>query len=293
MARMLIDNHGRAIPETCLTADQVAWMDSHPSSAPKTPLEAAIDKATGFKPGEEAEKHGVASDAAQGADETKQAEVKENAAPVKENAAPVKEKRDWVKKAYECFIRNAVDLEPTDPAGAVWEYFKKNATDELKAKVEQEGKTGASCWKFIEQVARKALGGRSGHIDPVAVYAIAMHYFQDVPKDWDRVKKPARREAASVRTGKGKKTVKGKTKKVEELERKIAQPVSAKHAQELKAKLKQEKERIKEKEKKSKAKKRGGEQGFFFDLMETETVGPDAAHGSAADQDGKEAGDAE
>lgn len=243
--------------------------------------------------------------------ETKPAAEKENAAEVKENAAEVKEKRDWVKEAYECFIKNAVDLEPTDPAGAVWEYFKKNATDELKAKVAAEGKTGVSCWKFIKEVARKALGGRSGHIDPVAVYAIAMHYFQDVPKDWDKVEKPVRREAASVRTGKGKmkggeykgeppknanlKGGKHKTKKIEELERKIAQPGSAKHALELKAKLKAEKERIREKEKKAKAKKRGGEQGFFFDLMETPTVGPDEGHGGmyAAEQDGKEAGDAE
>ena len=222
------------------------------------------------------------------ADETKQAGVKEN-------AAQVKEKRDWVKEAYECFIKNAVELEPTDPAGAIWEYFKKNATDELKAKVAAEGKTGASCWKFIEAVARKALGGRSGHIDPVAVYAIAMHYFQDVPKDWDKAEKPARREAASVKTGKTKANEKAKTKKVEELERKIAQPKSPAHALELKAKLKAEKERIKEKEKKAKAKKRGGEQGFFFDLMETPAVGPDKGNGSVADaeQDGKGAGNAE
>ena len=267
-------------------------MSEEIDNRPKDAFAAAIDAATGYEPGDE---NRVASDAEQDgqgesggavaaevgtADETKPVagETKPGADEtkpdvVKENAEPVKEKRDWVKEAYECFIKNAVDLEPTDPAGAVWEYFKKNATDELKAKVEAEGKTGASCWKFIETVARKALGGKSGHIDPVAIYAIAMHYFQDVPKDWDEVKKPVRREAASVKTANGK-AAKGKpkTKKIEELERKIAQPGSAKHAQELKAKLKAEKERVKEKEKK--AKKRGGEQGFFFDLMETVTVGP-------------------
>ena len=256
-------------------------MNKDEDNKPKTPLEAAINKATGFKPGEETKPAEVKENAAP---------EKENAAPEKENAAPVKGKRDWVKEAYECFIKNAVDLEPTNPAGAVWEYFKKNATDELKAKVEHEGKTGASCWKFIEAVAKKAIRGRSGHVDPVAVYAIAMHYFQDVPKDWDRKdEKPARSEAASVRTGKT------KAKKIEEIERKIAQPLSAKHAQELKAKLKAEKERIKEKERKAKEKKRGGEQGFFFDLMETPTVGPDKGNGGVDDaaQDGKGAGDAE
>lgn len=234
----------------------------------------------------------------QAADETKQAEVKEN-------ASDVKEKHDWVKEAYECFIKNAVDLEPTDPAGAVWEYFKKNATDELKAKVEAEGKTGASCWKFIKEVARKALGGRSGHIDPVAVYAIAMHYFQDVPKDWDKVEKPARREAASVKTGKGKdkrrKTAEAKAKELDAKAVARAKKIAHKNRVELAkelgdkefaAKVEAEGRELteadtKKPDAKKKAKKRGCEQGFFFDLMETPTVGPDAAHGSAAGQDVK------
>ena len=310
MARMLIDSHGRAIPETSLTADLAARMDWKPGeevdNRPKNAFEAAIDKATGYEPGDE---NSVVSDAAQdgqgegggaeaaetkpGADETKQAEVKEN-------AAPVKEKHDWVEEAYECFVKNAVDLEPTDPVGAIKAYFKKNATDELKAKAKAEGKTADSCWKFIEAVARKALGSRSGHIDPVAVYAIAMHYFQDVPVDWDvkkeKVKAKSKKVGSvkSIKTSVARSSGKKKTEKIEELERKIAQPGSAKHAQELKAKLKAEKEKLKEKEKKQKAKKRGGEQGFFFDLMETETVGPENGNGGAeAAQGGKEADDAE
>ena len=261
-------------------------MSEEIDNRPKNAFEAAIDRATGYVPGDE---NRVVSDAGQdgqcedggaeaaevgSASETKPAEDETKLAEAKENAEPVKEKRDWVNEAYECFIKNAVDLEPTDPVEAIEAYFEKNATYELKAKSVAEGKTYESCWKFVEAVARKALGGRSGHIDPVAVYAIAMHYFQDVPKDWDKVEKPARREAAGVRTAKAKANGKAKTRKVEELERKIAQPGSAKRAQELKAKIKAEKERVKEKEKKRKAKKRGGEQGFFFDLMETETVGP-------------------
>ena len=269
-------------------------MSEEIDNRPKNAFEAAIDAATGYEPGDE---NRVVSDAAQdGQGESGGAEGEPATASVQQQVDPVpaKEKRDWVNEAYECFIKNAVDLEPTEPAGAVWEYFKKNATDELKAKVEAEGKTGVSCWKFIEAVARKALGGKSGHIDPVAVYAIAMHYFQDVPNDWDRVEKP---KTAKVHAGIGKKAAETRktNAKIEKLKEKIAQPGSAKHAQELKAKLKAEKEKLKEKEKKQKAKKRGGEQGFFFDLMETETVGPDAGNGgvAAAEQDGKEAGDAE
>ena len=286
-------------------------MSEEIDNRPKNAFEAAIDAATGYKPGDEdrvvsdAEQDGQdgGADAAEvgSASETKPAEDETKTDEVKENAEPVKEKRDWVEEAYKCFIENAVDSEPTDPVKAIEAYFEKNAADNLKMKVEHEGKTAKGCWKFVEAVARKALGSRSGHIDPVAVYAIAMHYFQDVPKDWNEKKEKVKAKSEKVGSVKAIKTsvarssgVK-KTKKVEELERKIAQPRSAKHAQELKVKLKAEKERIKEKEKKRKAKKRGGEQGFFFDLMETETVGPDAGNGgvAAAEQDGKEAGDAE
>ena len=254
--------------------------------------EAAIDAATGYKPGDEnggaeaAEVRTVdetkpgeetgGAEAAIAQPETASVRQQEGTASVQQQevgeTGKAKKKHNWVNEAYECFIKNAVDLEPTNPKEAVWEYFKKNATDELKAKVEAEGKTGESCWKFIEAVARKALGGRSGHIDPVAVYAIAMHYFQDVPKDWDKAE--AKPKVAEVHASIGKK----------------AAETRRKNAQELKVK----KERVKEKEKKPKAKKRGGEQGFFFDLMETEPVVGKEDIGMDADaQGGKEAGDAE
>lgn len=208
----------------------------------QTPLEAAIDEATGYKPG----------------DETKPAEAREA-------SASVKEKRDWVYEAYECFIKNAVDSDPTDPVKAISAYFEKNATDELKAKATAEGKTAEGCWKFVEAVARKALGGHSGHVDPVAVYAIAMHYFQDVPKDWDAAKK-------------------GKVK------------TKSENAKETEAKTKAEAKKPVAKPKARKSgKKCGKTQGFFFDLLETEPVGPDEGNGGEADaaQDVKEAGDAE
>jgi hypothetical protein len=92
------------------------------------------------------------------------------------------EKRDYVNEAYECFIKNAEGLDPTDPVQAVAAYFERNATDDLKARCKNEGKDAKKCWKFIEAVARKV--GGNCHIDPGAVYAIAMHYFEDVPVDW-------------------------------------------------------------------------------------------------------------
>ena len=106
-------------------------------------------------------------------------------------------RRDWVQEAYQAFIANASGLDPTDPVKAIGEHFRRNASPELKARCMCEGKTPAKCWKFVEAVARKALNGRSGHVDPSAVYAIAMHWFEDVPVDWDaKPAAPAKKTAA-------------------------------------------------------------------------------------------------
>ena len=173
---------------------------------------------------------------------------------MKEKTAPA-EKRDWVGEAVQCFIKDVKDLDPTDPVKAVAAYFAKNATDELKARCKAEGKDAKSCWKFIEAVARQALNGHNGHIDPSAIYAIAMHYFEDVPVDWD-----------------------GPTGKVSHTPRASAKTEKAKEAKkpaETPSEIKKEKERAK----KAAAKKKPApkqHQGFFFDLLETPTESADA-----------------
>lgn len=151
------------------------------------------------------------------------------------------EKRDYVKEAYETFIKNVEGLDPTDPVKAVEAYFEKNATDELKARCKAEGKTAKDCWQFIVAVARKV--GGNCHIDPGAVYAIAMHYFEDVPADWKGWKK-------------GEEVV---DKNIDKVDKNV------------------DKEKVKEKSKtKSKTKKQKkpkSKQGFFFDVLEEQVVG--------------------
>lgn len=98
-------------------------------------------------------------------------------------AAEPGKRRDWVEEVYVAFIEDAHDIEPADPVKAVAAYFERNASDELKARCKAEGKDAKGCWRFVEAVARKALHGSNGHIDPGVVYAIAMHWFEDVPKD--------------------------------------------------------------------------------------------------------------
>ena len=180
----------------------------------------------------------------------------------KEKAAnrPGTEKRDWVGEAVKCFIKDVKDLDPTDPVKAVEAYFEKNATDELKARCKAEGKDAKGCWRFIEAVARKALGGSSGHIDPSAIYAIAMHWFEDVPKDWENLPKPKPAAPAKTPTSTPKK---GKPKKP--------------------AETPSEKRKEKERAKKAAAKKAAAkkkptsqvQQGFFFNLLETPAEAPE------------------
>ena len=183
---------------------------------------------------------------------------KEKAAnrPEETASAQQQEKRDWVGEAVQCFIKDAGDIDPKDPVKAVEAYFKKNATDELKARCKAEGKDAKGCWRFIEAVARKALHGSSGHIDPGVVYAIAMHWFEDVPKDWDG-------KAAEARpSGQGKvaKPKKPTTRK-ERLEERVAHG-STKAKAELRELKKKERAKAK-----PKAKKPKNRQGFFFEML--------------------------
>jgi hypothetical protein len=165
--------------------------------------------------------------------------------------APAAEKRDWVGEAVQCFIKDAQGIDPTDPVKAIGAYFAKNATDELKARCKAEGKDAKGCWKFIEAVARKALNGRNGHIDPAVVYAIAMYWFEDVPNDWDKAAKAARSET-------------GKAAKPNPQIGKAAKP---KKPAETPSEIKKEKAAAKKAAKKKSAPKE--QQGFFFDLLET------------------------
>ena len=166
-----------------------------------------------------------------------------------------------------CFIKDAADIDPTDPVKAVAAYFAKNATDELKARCKAEGKDAKGCWRFIEAVARKALGNSSGHIDPSAIYAIAMHWFEDVPKDWN-MPKVLGTAAAPAKTSASTPKKRGKPKKPAETP----------------SEIKKEKERAK----KAAAKKKPApkqHQGFFFDLLETPTESADAE--SKPEQEGE------
>ena len=221
-----------------------------------------LDEAEGFsekekaanRPGETGAEEAAASVKDMMAEEPGTASVQQQEA----GAEACQPKRDWVEEAWKCFIKDAGDIDPTDPVKAVEAYFQKNATDELKARCKAEGKDAKGCWRFIEAVARKALHGSSGHIDPGVVYAIAMHWFEDVPKDWDR-----KAERSSAIKSKPKKP----TTRKERLEERVAHG-SSKAKAELRELKKKERAKAK-----PKAKKPKNRQGFFFEMLETPAEG--------------------
>lgn len=236
-------------------ADVKAMMEE---AAPKTPLEAAIDRATGFKP----------EDMLNVARETEQAETEtEKADSETEKPETGTKRRDWVEEAYKCFIKDAGDIDPTDPVAAIEAYFQKNAADELKARCKAEGKDAKGCWRFIEAVARKALDGRSGHIDPGVVYAMAMHYFEDVPKDWDKAAKADRSDTAKP---------KKPTTRKERLEERVSHG-SSKAKAELRELKKKERAKAAKAARPDTKKKPKQSQGFFFEMLETPVVGGENA----------------
>lgn len=198
-------------------------------------------------------------------------------------------KINYAKQAYECFIKNAEESDISDPVKAIENHFQANATDELKAKCKAEGKTAAKAFAFLAAVARECPRQNGGvHIPPVIGFAIAMHYFQDVPVDWDapEVDESAEKakDAAAVK----------RAKKIAH-ERRVK--IAAEHPKdkEFAAKVQAEGEELEREEaaadaprKEKPAKKpakRKQKQEFFFDLLETPVVGPS--------DEGKEASDAE
>lgn len=150
-------------------------------------------------------------------------------------------KINYAKQAYECFIKNSEESDVSDPVAAIEAHFQANATDELKAKCKAEGKTAAKAFAFLAAVARECPRKNGGvHIPPVIGFAICMHYFQDVPVDWDAPEKPEKSEATPEKSA-------------------AKPPRKEKPAKKSAAKA---------------PRKKVKKQEFFFDLLETPVVGP-------------------
>lgn len=180
---------------------------------------------------------------------------------------------NYAKQAYECFIKNAEESDISDPVKAIENHFQANATDELKAKCKAEGKTAAKAFAFLAAVAQECPRQNGGvHIPPVIGFAIAMHYFQDVPVDWDAPEKPAEKEAWEKEVAKSyKEHIAKHNAEVRAAAKKKAAKTRKEHAKPGTTAAKAPRKKVKEQE-------------FFFDLLETQAVGPS--------DEGKEVADA-
>ena len=194
------------------------------------------------------------------------------------------EKRDYVREAYECFIKNREQQEATDPVGAIQAHFDRTATPELKERVKAEGKTARGAYNFVFEVARIVNGGKSCHIDPATVYAIVMHYFEDVPamgrfepaiRKREEAKAAEERKAkAATEAAKPKKTPEEKKadakakRKARALKKKAEEEAKARAEEERKRKEAERRERAREEAAvaKIKAEKDHG-QMFLFELI--------------------------
>lgn len=83
----------------------------------------------------------------------------------------------------------------------ILDYFEKNASDDLKKRVEAEKKTIEGALKYCSSQARKHQVGNCACVDDATVFGWVMHYFEDEDaKKWE--KSP---ETAKVKSGAAKK----------------------------------------------------------------------------------------
>ena len=156
--------------------------------------------------------------------------------------------------------------------------------EELKERVKAEGKTARGAHNFVFEVARIVNGGKSCHIDPATVYAIVMHYFEDVPamgrfepaiRKREEAKAAEERKAkAATEAAKPKKTPEEKKadakakRKARALKKKAEEEAKARAEEERKRKEAERRERAREEAAvaKIKAEKDHG-QMFLFELI--------------------------
>lgn len=111
---------------------------------------------------------------------------------------------------------------------AVLDYLEANASPELKAKIDAEGKTLAGCWAYITSFAKSkiALKDRHGekcvHLSPEEVYGTAIHYFEDEKEGAIFKSDEELREEAENKEREEKRRIEREAKRKEEAEKEAA-----------------------------------------------------------------------
>lgn len=104
----------------------------------------------------------------------------------------------------------------------VLEYFEKNASDNLKERVEAEGKTIAGALRYASEQAQKQKVGNCACVADEIVFGWIMHYFEDESATKYESKSPT----ATVVAGNAKKLAKKTAKKPVKTKKAIETPVA-------------------------------------------------------------------
>lgn len=104
----------------------------------------------------------------------------------------------------------------------VLEYFEKNASDNLKERVEAEGKTIAGALRYASEQAQKQKVGNCACVADEIVFGWIMHYFEDESATKYESKSPT----ATVVAGNAKKLAKKPAKKLVKTKKAIETPVA-------------------------------------------------------------------
>ena len=104
----------------------------------------------------------------------------------------------------------------------VLEYFEKNASDNLKERVEAEGKTIAGALRYASEQAQKQKVGNCACVADEIVFGWIMHYFEDESATKYESKSPT----ATVVAGNAKKLAKKPAKKPVKTKKAIETPVA-------------------------------------------------------------------
>ena len=78
-------------------------------------------------------------------------------------------------------------------------YFEENASDDLRARAAEQGKTAEGAFTYAKSQARRLAVDGCACVDDATVYGWAMHYFEDEDASRWEPKKPAPKPSAAER----------------------------------------------------------------------------------------------
>lgn len=129
--------------------------------------------------------------------------------------AKIKTRDDYISEGAQIII-DAQAAEDATPVGMIQKFFNANASEELKARCKTENKTAQKAYHYLAACARTLISDRRDCVSDAIGLSVAMHYFQDVPENYESIKaatKPAPKSSEAKSEAKAEKPKAEKPKK--------------------------------------------------------------------------------